>query len=791
MSDETQNLAKLDIEVCRSTTPNVALRAASFDGDKTPVMEGHFATFNEWYEIKSMFEGHFLERIKPGAFKRTFNAAKRSKDPHRISVLLEHGFDPTVGDKPLGRATTLEEDSEGPRYEVELFDTSYNRDLLPALDADAYRSSFRFRVISDEWDHEPDNSSSNPDGLPERTIKEVRVLEFGPTVFPANPSATAGLRSVTDEYYEKLRQHQPDVFDNAVARAAENRGLSDPKMLLSPEDDNELTEEEEETTDTQEDSLVEHSSDSSRSESADSTEDTPETRDDSTPEGESETDEETISRKEQKKMDIDQMTVPQRQERVREIDARLQEIDTQYNGAALDDEARDEWDKLFEERATHLTAIEDAEARRERLEELGIEGDGSPESKPRATERVPAKRKKKEGPYIKRTRVDDIYDLTEYRRLAGSVDELGSLYKDGARRAIENANIASVDVDADKCRERAEALLHKVDDEKGTLALRILKTGSPLYERAFGKAAIALSTGGLTTEEQRVLALGSDSTGAAAVPFQLDPTILLTSNGQINPLRSGMARVEQIVGKEWQGVTSAGITVSRSPEGQENTDDAPELGQPTVKSQRVQGFVPFSVEIEQTWGQLRSEMLTLLADAKEEEEAASFINGDGTGVSPEGLLTGATTVIQSTAGGGFTSADIYAVKNALGPRFRGPGQFLAETSIYDEVRQFDTMGGADLWVQLAADRPAQLIGYPAREISTMASEVTTGNKIVVFGDFRQFLIVDRVGMAVELVPHLFGTTGNFPTGQRGLLAIWHNNCKVLVSNAFRVLQVSS
>jgi len=50
--------------------------------------------------------------------------------------------------------------------------------------------------------------------------------------------------------------------------------------------------------------------------------------------------------------------------------------------------------------------------------------------------------------------------------------------------------------------------------------------------------------------------------------------------------------------------------------------------------------------------------------------------------------------------------------------------------------------------------------------------------------------VDRVGMGIELVPHLFGPTNRYPTGQRGILAIWFNNSQVLVPNAFRLLQTS-
>jgi len=35
-------------------------------------LAGHFSKFNNWYEINSLWEGRFLERVAPGAFKKTF-----------------------------------------------------------------------------------------------------------------------------------------------------------------------------------------------------------------------------------------------------------------------------------------------------------------------------------------------------------------------------------------------------------------------------------------------------------------------------------------------------------------------------------------------------------------------------------------------------------------------------------------------------------------------------------------------------------------------------------------------
>lgn len=179
----------------RAYRPGVELRAAE-DGSG-PTMAGHFAVFDNWTEIDSSWEGNFMERIAPGAFAKSFRPEYRD----RVKVLFQHGMDPQIGDKPLGRHVELREDEVGAYYEVPLLDARYVReDILPGLEAGLYGASFRFRVIREDLEKSPRESEGNPRALPERTIRELELYEFGPVTFPAYPAATAGVRSMTDAY---------------------------------------------------------------------------------------------------------------------------------------------------------------------------------------------------------------------------------------------------------------------------------------------------------------------------------------------------------------------------------------------------------------------------------------------------------------------------------------------------------------------------------------------------------------------------------------------------------------
>lgn len=748
------------------TKPNrLCLRAVDFtptgdtergaEDNDGRTMEGYAAVFDTPTEINS-WEGKFSERIAPGAFRKTI----RERKP---VLQFDHGKDARTGSIPIGAFKEIREDGEGLFVSARLFDNPVVEPIRQAIEGGALSGmSFRFRVVRDEWRDNADKvvrgdeledllwDRDSDRGPLKRTIKEVELFEAGPVVFPAYPETSVGVRSISDEDRAALVEEYRNSLDDST---------------------------EETSTETSEEGAVR--------------EDTPsaeKTPDDAAPEGTSSGHEKetvtpvrakevrTETRKERVPMN-EPMTIEERVARQDEIKARLTEIDTEFSGAELPEETRTEWDSLGDEFEAHERAIEAAQERAERLRAIA----GDERSREHGSDRAP---RRTSG---RRSRPENIYDLNEIRQGARSPEDLGGLYRDNAMRAVEQGRFGGVSKEA--AQERAAYLLDNVDTKDGALARRILATGSPVYERAFGKAVMAQSTNGLTSEERAALAVGAGATGGYAVPFALDPTVILTNDGRINPLRP-VSRVESIVTKTWQGVTSAGITVSRSAEAAEVSSNEPALAQPEVTPQRVTGFIPFSMEIDQDWGQMRAEMSKLLADAKDQEEAESFFLGDGTGVNAGGVvatLPAGSQVEAAGASGVFTSADVYGLEEALAPRWRARGHFMANKAIYNAIRQFSDTNGHDLWERIGAGQPAELLGYPAHEASEMTDVHTSGEKFLLFGDFKQFLILDRVGMNVELVPHLFHTANNRPTGQRGILAVWRNTSEVLVPNAFRLL----
>lgn len=207
-----------------------AVEDSESKGDgRLATLVGNLVTFNQWAEVKSPVEGHFMERSAPGAYTKTF-AENRS----RMQVIFDHGMDKAIGRKPLGPLETVHDDGRTIHYEAALLDTSYNRDLLPGLRAGLYGSSWRMDNIKPDFTDRPKRSEYNPLGLPEVTIREARVIELGPTPFPVYHGTTAGIRSMTDEYLIARMADDPERLAALITQA---RVALQPVPEASPQSD--------------------------------------------------------------------------------------------------------------------------------------------------------------------------------------------------------------------------------------------------------------------------------------------------------------------------------------------------------------------------------------------------------------------------------------------------------------------------------------------------------------------------------------------------------------------------
>jgi phage head maturation protease len=213
--------------------PSASFREAPFklvrdttgDGGDGLTLDGYGAVFNSRTVIDS-WEGRFVETIAPGSMKKSFKDS-----PPRIQY--DHGRHPMIGSIPIASLRSITEDIDpvlapdgGAHVVGRLLDNWLVQPVRDAIAADAINGmSFRFEVVRESWtyaDGKPikddealmvelrrtwDGSVADDD-LPIRTLKELKIAEIGPVMWPAYDSTSVSVRG--KEIIDLGRLHEPE-----------------------------------------------------------------------------------------------------------------------------------------------------------------------------------------------------------------------------------------------------------------------------------------------------------------------------------------------------------------------------------------------------------------------------------------------------------------------------------------------------------------------------------------------------------------------------------------------------
>jgi HK97 family phage prohead protease len=246
------------IDVLR--TAPFALRAddGSGSGDGN-TLDGYAAVFNRETVIDS-WEGKFRENISPGSMKKSFR-----ESPPRIQ--FDHGRHPLIGAIPIARLDSIVEDTDpvlAPEGGAHVIGRLHDNWLIqPVRDAIASKSidgmSFRFSVVREIWYDADGKQIRDEEKLREalrrtwyedvpdielllRDLKELKVPEVGPVVWPAYEETSVGVRSKTFTV-DLGRLHEPQMrtmLAQAVIladRAESDTDSTDPKGGTQTPDD--------------------------------------------------------------------------------------------------------------------------------------------------------------------------------------------------------------------------------------------------------------------------------------------------------------------------------------------------------------------------------------------------------------------------------------------------------------------------------------------------------------------------------------------------------------------------
>jgi len=185
---------------------------AEGDAPESRWIVGYAAKFG----VNSLDLGEFTERIAPDAFGIVSERRGR-KRPLETRALWNHD-----ANFPLARypgTLRMNVDDIGLRYEFQVPDTSYGRDLASNIEAGIVRgSSFSFQIApgGEAWSVE--------DGRSIRTVTKIDTLiDVGPVTFPAYPDADVSVAKRSFVAFRSQCNADSSRIIAMKARAAELR----------------------------------------------------------------------------------------------------------------------------------------------------------------------------------------------------------------------------------------------------------------------------------------------------------------------------------------------------------------------------------------------------------------------------------------------------------------------------------------------------------------------------------------------------------------------------------------
>ena len=202
ISQESERMAKIE-----KRTNEVKFELRAVEGGDGMTFTGYAAVFNSPSEPLP-----FIERIAPGAFKRSLKAR------NDIKLLYNHDTGAVLGSTRAG-TLKLEEDNYGLRVTAVLPETTLGKDVRTLVQrGDVSAMSFGFSVPAngDSW---------NAEGT-ERTLRSVRIHEVSIVAFPAY-SQTAGTAAVRSfDGVAKRAEVDADQLADAMLAIEDGKDLS-------------------------------------------------------------------------------------------------------------------------------------------------------------------------------------------------------------------------------------------------------------------------------------------------------------------------------------------------------------------------------------------------------------------------------------------------------------------------------------------------------------------------------------------------------------------------------------
>ncbi len=295
----------------------------------------------------------------------------------------------------------------------------------------------------------------------------------------------------------------------------------------------------------------------------------------------------------------------------------------------------------------------------------------------------------------------------------------------------------------------------------------------------------------LSGDEQKALTEGTDTAGGFLVPPDIQAE-LLVRKAQMAGVRRAGARVQatsrdllkypmvQAASATTGGLASGGGSIwssgfvgSVAGETPTFTDVDASFGSFDVPVKKIRVATKLSndfisdavVNVLAFLSQNGAENMALVEDNE-------FINGDGSALHPLGILnSGITTVdvegttsdtISNTSGAAGSAPKLIDVEYAVPSQYVPNARWMVRRAIEGKIRKLVDGSGRFLWPGVLGSgfaMPAKEIdGYPVVNSEFVPNDGTNGNKVIIFGDFSNYIIAERAQITSTILRERFADT---------------------------------
>ena len=283
------------------------------------------------------------------------------------------------------------------------------------------------------------------------------------------------------------------------------------------------------------------------------------------------------------------------------------------------------------------------------------------------------------------------------------------------------------------------------------------------------------------------LQVGTDSEGGYLVPDEYERT-LVQGLEEENVLRSLCTVIQTSSGDRKIPLVASHGTASWVDEEGTIPDSDDTFGQITIGAHKVATMIKVSDELLQDSvfnieSYIAAEFARRIGAAEEE----AFITGNGTG-KPTGLLhaTNGAGIGVTTNGNTPTADEIFDLIHSIKSVYRKKAVFLLNDSTLKVLRKLKDGQGQYLWQPgLKEGQPDTLLNYRL-VTSPFMPEIDSGNKVILFGDFKSYWIADRQGRSFQRLNELYAATG-----QVGFRATQRVDGRLVLAEAMKCLAVKA